>query len=123
MKRGHFEKEIRENTGCSKSFDEKFNYSSDPEEIESLAQIHVRVKAFLSDIASEKKSAVSMQNCIVISHYAVLKTIFMRDAFDHGFEVDSRAFDLRNCGIVVIEIDNDNMHVVATNGFSFAGDK
>lgn len=51
------------------------------------------------------------------------KTLFMVDAFDRGFDVDYRAFDLKNCGVIVIEVDDEGFHVVATNGLSYTGDK
>lgn len=109
-------KEIQENTGPSKTFLEKFHYSPDPQEIESLNSIYERVSTFLSDSSEEK-------NILVVSHYGTLKTLFMQDAYRNGFDLDYRIHDLKNCGIVVIEIDEEGAHVKATTGITFTPEK
>lgn len=112
-------KEIRENTGPSKTFLEKFHYSPDPQEIESIGAIYERVSAFFAETSPSSEG----RNFLVVSHYGVLKTLFMQDAYRKGYDLDYRIHDLKNCGIVVIEIDEEGPHVKATTGITFTPEK
>lgn len=101
-------------------FAEKFSYSPDPDEIESLTSIDERVSQFLQETHLEdQREEPLVRNHLVVSHYGVLKTLFMSDAFKRGFDIDYRAHDIKNCGIVIIEVDEDGARVVATQGLSF----
>lgn len=116
-------KEIEENCGPSKSFLEKFPYSPDPEEIESLNSIYSRLTSFLNEKYEQSNAIGKERNILVVSHYGALKTLFMQDAYRNGFDLDYRAHDLKNCGIVVLEMNDEGMRVVATNGITFTPDK
>lgn len=111
------EKEMAENMGPHLSFEEKFNYSPDPEQIESLAEIYLRLQKFFAEVAKTEKLGESI---LVVSHSGVLMTLFMKEAYNQGFDIDYRSFSMKNCGVLVIEVDRTGQfEVVATNGLSF----
>lgn len=110
------EKEIKENTGPQKPFLDKFTFSPDPAEVESLQNIYDRVTNFIHETYETSKD--SGANILVISHSGVLKTLFMQEAYKMGYDIDYRSFEMQNGGILVIEVDELGMRVVASQGLS-----
>jgi len=111
----------REIDGPDKTFAEKFAHSPEPGEVESLSDIYSRVASFIEETYARSKKEGA--NYLVISHFGVLKTLFMQDAFKRGFDIDYRVHDLKNCGVVVIEMNAQGIQMVATNGIRFTPKK
>jgi hypothetical protein len=60
----------------------------------------------------------------VATHNGVMKALFMADSAQRGFDIEYRSYDLGNCAILVLEIDeNDQMQIVATSGLKFRNKK
>lgn len=110
------------NSGPEKSFEEKFTFKAHPD-MESMADIYHRITQFLNKTHEEFLKKVheenAGQNVLVATHNGVMKALFMADAAKRGIVVDYRSFDLGNCSVVVIEVEGNDIRVVATNGLKF----
>lgn len=117
--------EEKNNRGPLKSFQEKFAYSPDSAHVESLSQIFYRISDFLNEMFQKEAVADSheIKNYLVVSHYAILKALFMYGAFLRGYDLDYRAHDIKNGGIVIVEVDSEGMQVVAADGLTFRSPK
>jgi broad specificity phosphatase PhoE len=97
-----------------KTFAQKFAYKAHPE-MESIESVYMRVSNFLSDT----KEKYAEKTVLMAAHNGVLKSLVMAAAAMRGYDLEFRAFDLANCGIVVLEIDaNGRIEVTATDGLS-----
>lgn len=103
-----------ENSGPQKSFVDKFHFKAHPD-MESMADIHHRVLDFLLDMSPLLKG----QTVLVATHNGVMKALFMADAFQKGFDVDYRYYDLGNCSLVIVEVMENQWEVCATEGLKF----
>jgi hypothetical protein len=48
-----------------------------------------------------------------------MKAFFMADAAKRGVDIDYRSFDLGNCTMLIVEMDNQNFSVTESNGLKF----
>lgn len=103
-----------ENSGPQKSFVDKFHFKAHPD-MESMADIHHRVLDFLFDISPQLKG----KTILVATHNGVMKALFMADAFQKGFDVDYRSYDLGNCSLLIVEVMENQWEVCATKGLKF----
>ncbi len=103
-----------ENTGPEKSFLDKFCFKAHPE-MESLAEIYARTLEFLKDTNIKHQG----QNVLITTHCGVMKALFMADAASRGVDIDYRSFDLGNCTMLIVEMDDQNISVKASSGSKF----
>ncbi|WP_290863350.1 histidine phosphatase family protein [Flavobacterium sp.] len=94
------------------TFFDKFAYKADLN-IESMQEIYHRVGEFIREVGHDQLG----KNVLITTHNGVMKSIFMADSAFCGFDVEYRSFDLGNCSVIVMEVDDqENFKIVATDG-------
>lgn len=108
------ESEEVDNSGSDKLFSDKFKFKAHPE-MESIAEIYVRVAQFLR----EKHLNHEGHNVIVATHNGVMKSLFIAHAAELGFDVDYRSFILDNAAVLIVEVEKSSIRVKAAHGLTY----
>jgi broad specificity phosphatase PhoE len=103
-----------DNSGPERSFEDKFSFKFHPD-MESMADVHSRIVVFLQESYLKHLG----ENVLIATHNGVMKALFMDDAAKRGFDVDYRSFDLNNCSVLIIEVEEGNIRLVASHGLKF----
>lgn len=103
-----------DNSGPEKTFEEKFLYKYHPE-MESMYDVFQRAAAFLRKVYATHRN----QNILIGTHNGVMKALFMADAARRGYDVDYRSFSLGNCALLIVEVENGDIRVVASNKLKY----
>lgn len=97
------------------NFAEKFSYKADPN-IESMDEVYQRVELCIKNICQNQQG----KTLLMTTHNGVMKSLFMADCAIRGYDVEYRSFDLDNCSVIVMEVDEKGtLKVVATHGLTF----
>lgn len=113
MYRRYIQKEQDELAQLS-SFEEKYAYKPHPE-FESGAEVYERVRPFI--IEAHRKHPG--QNVLAATHGGLMKAIFLLDAAKRGFETDYRSIFLANAGVLVVEVEDEEITVMATTRITY----
>lgn len=91
------------------SFQEKFSYKPHPD-FESMEEVYERVSPFIMEMHEENMGG----NILIASHGGLLKSLFLYDAAQKGFEIHYRALFVNNTAAFVVEVsgDGDKSHKV-----------
>jgi broad specificity phosphatase PhoE len=85
------------------------------EYMESMSDVYYRVLNFLR----EKHQIHLGVNVVVTTHNGVMKALFMYASAIQGFDVDYASFDLGNASILVVEVNDNEVCVVAASGLRY----
>lgn len=97
------------------NFVEKFSYKADLN-IESMLEVYQRVDACIKNICQNQVG----KTLLITTHNGVMKSLFIADCAMRGYDVEYRSFDLDNCSVMVMEVNEKGaLKVVATNGLTF----
>lgn len=84
------------------SFLEKYQYKPYPD-FESIEEVNARVIDFIRDAAHKHPG----QNLLIGAHGGLMKCIFITDSAYRGYDVEYRRFEVINCALLVVEVNND----------------
>lgn len=106
--------EKQQNSGPDKPFWEKASFVIHPD-IESTAEIYKRAKQFLDNRWQNHLG----QNVLVSTHGGLMKALVVALLAEQFFDLDYCVFNLANCAVLVVEISEEGIQLIATDGLSF----
>ena len=99
---------------------EKFVYKFDKndEKEESLQQVFDRTMQYM--LETHKAYHMKGKNILITSHSVVLKSLLMADAaIHHNADMEYHRFDVPNCSVIVIDVQDGAARIVRTVGLKF----